>query len=113
VLGTNSLGIQHLIKKEIVKTSMSNNEIKDIVAALKGLKLQEKKLLERLEILSEAGSHTIGPREFALGDQVRIENPNRHQARSGRIIKIGERITVQAKNGSKIIRAPSNLTHLN
>jgi putative ribosome biogenesis GTPase RsgA len=87
------------------------SSIQDIVAQLKRLKIKETELLERLERLSD--SHTSEPREFVIGDRVRIKNPQRSQARSGTIVRIGERVTVLTKDGTKIIRAPSNIEHAN
>jgi hypothetical protein len=93
------------------------NEIKDIVAQLHQLQRQETELLLRLERLSITDSQTSGTptrREFLIGDLVKIKNPKPFQIKKGNIIKIGtNRITVQSTNGSKIIRAPSNLTHIN
>jgi hypothetical protein len=49
-------------------------------------------------------------REFEIGDRVRIMNPRRLQANRGKIVRIGaSRITVEAKNGTTIVRAPKNL----
>jgi hypothetical protein len=104
---------------------MSNrqDEIKDIVAKLQRLQLQETELLQRLEQLNDTDSqNTVLPatqqitREFEIGDLVEIKNPRPFQQKKGVIIRIGagtNRITVQAKNGSKIVRAPSNLVHIN
>jgi prefoldin subunit 5 len=100
---------------------MSNeNDIQDIVAQLQNLQLQQAVLIQRLERLSEAredNRDTIvtatdnTTRRFAVGDRVLINNPGRFQATKGTISKIGNsRITVQARNGSKITRAPHNLT---
>ena len=101
---------------------MSNkqqDEIRDIVTQLQCLHLQESELLKRLERLNKAdiyASNTpITTREFVIGDVVQIKNPRPLQAKKGTIIRIGidtNRITVQAKNGSKIIRAPFNLAHI-
>jgi hypothetical protein len=42
---------------------------------------------------------------------VRIKNPNRFQTDRGMITNIGaKRITVQTRSGTKILRAPKNLT---
>jgi transcription antitermination factor NusG len=50
-------------------------------------------------------------REFAVGDRVRIKNPGPFQASTGTIVKIGaSRNTVQARNGTKFLRAPKNLS---
>jgi hypothetical protein len=98
---------------------MSNrqDEIKDIVSQLQRLQIQESELLQRLERLSEADSHTAGSptprRDFRIGDLVQIKNPKPFQIKKGNIIRIGadtDRITVQSRNGSKVVRASFNLT---
>jgi hypothetical protein len=98
---------------------MSNvqDDIKHIVAQLKQLQIQESDLLLRLERLTEANSQASEPlvttRAFAIGDLVQIKNPRPLQAKKGKIVRIGvdtDRITVEAKNGSKIIRASANLS---
>ena len=103
------------------ETLMSNeqDEIKEIVAQLKHLQIQQTKLLQRLERLSETDDQTTATpsptREFRIGDLVQIKNPKPLQIKKGTIIKIGvstDRITVQSKNGSKIVRASFNLVHL-
>jgi hypothetical protein len=96
-----------------------DQEIQDIVNQLEGLQIQQSNLLERLGRLSESGDSnnnsvtplpTAAARAFAVGDRVRILNPNRLQPDRGAITKIGRsRITVEARNGTKIIRAPRNL----
>ena len=102
---------------------MSNDhdeEIKNIVAQLKGLQIQESELLQRLEQLSETNNrNSTSPtqiREFKIGDLVKILNPKPFQIKKGTIIRIGvdtDRITVQSTNGSsKVIRASFNLVHL-
>jgi hypothetical protein len=101
---------------------MSNeqDEIKNIVAQLKRLQIQESELLQRLERLSEADTNTgASPtpiREFRIGDLVQIKNPKPFQIKKGIIVRIGidtDRITVQSRNGSsKIIRASFNLIHI-
>ncbi len=96
------------------------DEIRDIVTQLQRLHLQESELLKRLERLNKADNyasdtHVITAQEFVIGDVVQIKNPRPLQAKKGTIIRIGidtNRITVQAKNGSKIIRAPFNLAHI-
>jgi hypothetical protein len=97
--------------------SNRNDEIQDIVSQLQRLQIQESELLQRLERLSEADSHTAGSptqtRDFRIGDLVQINNPKPFQIRKGNIIRIGadtDRITVQSRNGSKVVRASSNLT---
>jgi hypothetical protein len=102
----------------------NEQEIAEIVIQLQQLQLQQSELLQRISQVSEGNNANTAqqeadtpraaqaasqPREFAIGDRVRIINPSRFQASSGRIIKIGKRITVQAKNGSKIQRAAKNL----
>jgi hypothetical protein len=116
VLGSLSLEIQHFVKRAIER-SMSNNDLekKKIVLALKKLNIQETELLERLERLSLAEtsvSSLPAARGFAIGDKVHIRNPKPLQAKKGTILKIGNRITVLAPNGTKIVRAPKNLIHI-
>ena len=95
------------------------DEIKDIVVQLQGLQIRETELLKRLERLNETVNNTTelpNTTEFKIGNLVQIRNPKPFQIKKGIIIKIGtgtNRITVQSKNGSKIVRAPSNLIHLN
>jgi hypothetical protein len=97
---------------------MREDDIKDIVEQLQRLQIQQDALIARLVDLS--GSHEtpaqatrVPPdtsRALAIGDHVRIRNPARYQAVRGTIVRIGtSRITVQARNGSKIVRAPHNL----
>jgi hypothetical protein len=94
----------------------NENDITEIVEQLKRLQLRQSELLQRLTHLSESedNDNTTGqanaPRELAVGDRVKITNPGRFQANSCRIIKIGtSHVPVQAKNGTKIVRAPKNL----
>ena len=96
---------------------VNSQEIQDIVAQLERLNLQQAELVQRLSSLnqSEEDNYTVqsavAERIFAIGDRVRINNPNRLQAREGTIVKIGSsRITVETRGGSKIVRAPKNLT---
>ncbi len=100
---------------------MSNgqDEIKNIVAQLQRLQIQESELLQRLERLSKADSHTAGlptpTRDFRIGDLVQIKNPKPFQIKKGTIIRTGvdtDRITVEARNGSKVGRASCNLRHI-
>jgi transcription elongation factor len=94
-----------------------DQEIQDIVNQLERLQIQQSDLLQRLGLLSERddSNNTAIPlpasaREFAIGDRVRIKNPGRLQPIRGTITKIGRnRITVEARNGTKIVRAPKNL----
>ena len=96
---------------------MSNEQdITEVIAQLQRLQLQQSELLQRRTRLSEsednnnAAGQANTPRELAIGDRVRITTPGRFQSNSGKIIRIGTgRITVQANNGTKIVRAPKNL----
>jgi hypothetical protein len=71
------------------------DEIKDIVAQLQRLQIQETELLRRLERLSETDSQTVEvdaseiEREFRMGDLVQILNPKPFDIKRGMIIKIG------------------------
>jgi hypothetical protein len=50
-------------------------------------------------------------RELAIGDRVRIKNPNRFQVDKGTITRIGaNQMTIQTRSGTKILRAPKNLS---
>jgi hypothetical protein len=100
--------------------SDGQDEIEDIVAQLQSLQIRESELLQRLERSNEANRNTSGTpiatRVFAIGDLVRIKNPRPLQAKQGTIMRIGvdtDRITVQTKNGSTIVQASCNLTHIN
>jgi hypothetical protein len=100
---------------------MRSDDIKDIIGQLQRLQIQQDGLLACLEALSDdneaqptptraARVQPDAPREFAIGDRVRIRNPARYQANRGTIIRIGtSRITVKTRNGSKIVRTPHNL----
>jgi hypothetical protein len=96
-----------------------------LLSQLKRLQTQESELLQRLERLNEAENNAIGlpiatgspiaTRVFVIGDLVQIRNPRSLQSKKGTIIRIGvdtDRVTVLAKKGSKIIRASSNLIHI-
>ena len=101
----------------------NDKELEDIVTQLKRLQIQQTELIARLEQLNEGKrsvtqekdtkpAPTIARRTFKIGDQVRIRNPGLLQANYGIIVKIKsntDRITVQAKNGSKIVRAAKNV----
>jgi hypothetical protein len=96
----------------------SEQDIKDIVAQLQQLSIQQSELLQRLGRLTTSGRNTSNntagrpnaTREFAIGDRVRIRNPRLSQATRGTITKIGpSRITVLATNGTKILQAPWNI----
>lgn len=99
-------------------------EVKEVIELIKALNLQQASLISRLERLSAerreeitpipaqraAAPNIIAPREFRIGDEVRILNPRRFQAQKGKIIKISDkRITVKAPNGSTVLRAPKNI----
>ena len=94
-------------------------EIKEIVAQLRHLQREEEELLRRLEQLNITENQTFESpraqttREFKIGDLVQIRNPKIFQIKKGTIVRIGSLITVQAKNGTKIVRAPSNIIHIN
>ena len=107
----------------------SDSNVKEIIAQLQRLQLEQNVLILRLAHANERESgqgatneresnhgatDTVIPpdatREFVVGDRVRIKNPGRFQANNGTITKIGaSRITVQTKSGAKISRAPKNL----
>ncbi len=100
---------------------MSNrqDEIKDILSQLQRLQMREQELLQRLEGLNEAEDHASASptptRDFRIGDLARIKNPKPFQIKKGIIIRIGvdtDCITVQSRNGSKVVRASFNLIHL-
>jgi hypothetical protein len=94
-----------------------DQEIQDIVNQLERLQIQQAELVRRIGRLSENNdvsninaTHTTSTIDFVIGDRVRIRNPGRLQPVRGTIIKIGRsRITVEAREGTKIVRAPRNL----
>jgi hypothetical protein len=112
---------------------MRSNNIKDIVAQLQRLQIRQDELLTRLGDLSgdddtvplqaQAARVPTSPtraaripsdtsRDIEVGDRVRIRNPRRFQAVRGRVIKVStptSRVTVQARDESKIVREPHNL----
>jgi hypothetical protein len=58
-------------------------------------------------------TETVSARPFAIGDRVRIRNPKRNQANRGVISTItASRVTVQAANGTKILRVPHIKTQI-
>jgi hypothetical protein len=69
------------------------DKIKDIVAQLQRLQIQELELLQRLERLREADDNASEPpirtRKFVIGDLVQIKNPRPLQSKKGTIIRIG------------------------
>jgi hypothetical protein len=89
--------------------------VQDLITRLNQLQVEQTELLVRLERQQRRDRERAGAlpvaREFAIGDRVRIRNPNRHQATRGTITKIGTtRITVTSLCGrEKVIREPKNL----
>jgi hypothetical protein len=100
---------------------MRNDKIPDLIAQLSRLQVQQTELLARLQraadnevaLLGDFGQEKKEPREFVVGDNVTIKNPNLFQANKGKITKIGRKlITVTSPTGQKILRAPKNLLHI-
>ena len=97
------------------------DEVADIIAQLQVLHVRESELLGRLEeaTTGERGRNgeSAAPNQpagrFIIGDKVIIKNPRPFQAKRGTIVKVGARITVLASNGTKVIRAASNLNRDN
>ena len=102
--------------------------IQDIIRQLKGLQLKQTELLARLELArSKEQEETVTVvnnkvissvsetrRPLAIGDKVRIRNPNPFQANKGVVIKIGtSRVTVLTESDTKILRAAKNLVIIN
>jgi sRNA-binding protein len=103
----------------------TNDDIASIVEQLKRLQIRQDLLIARLGELSEDNegtpataratrippeTETVTARSFAIGDRVKIRNPNRQQANKGVVVNItANRITVQDRSGNKIIRAPHNI----
>ena len=94
------------------------DEIKEITEQIQQLQIAQTALLARLAQAAnsprpaEPTSTAADPpnRGLRLGDYVRIRNPGPFQPVTGTIIKIGQKyITVQAQNGTKVLRAPKNL----
>lgn len=93
------------------------DEVADIIAQLQVLHVRESELLGRLEeaTTGERGRNgeSAAPNQptsrFIIGDRVIIKNPRPFQAKRGTIVKVGARITVLASNGTKVVRAASNL----
>jgi transcription elongation factor len=104
---------------------MRDDDIADIVDQLKRLQIRQDLLIARLGELSANNNsipamarasrippdtETVTARSFAIGDRVRIRNPNRQQANKGVVTNItANSITVQDRLGNKIIRAPHNV----
>ena len=99
--------------------------VEELITQLKSLQIKQAELLERLErareredkkeVVDEEVKKThvdelVPTEELAIGDKVRIRNPNPFQASRGTIIKIGaSRVTIQTKTGTKILRAQKNV----
>jgi hypothetical protein len=110
---------------------MRNDDVEDLIAQLTRLQVQQTDLLVRLERAThnsivpsyssdqEGRERTASPvsvsvagdtSAFAIGDRVKIKNPNLFQTDKGAITKIGKkRITVTTASGQKIIRAAKNI----
>ena len=94
-----------------------DQDVEDIIKQLQDLQVRQTALISRLVRSSTSGNESRAPppppdapREFPIGDRVRIRNPRVLQANRGTIIRIGnDRITVLARNGNKIVRKPKNL----
>ncbi len=108
---------------------MRNDDVGDLIAQLTRLQVQQTDLLARLERATDSSIRfEQGTREptavandvsvteetaaFAIGDRVKIKNPNPFQANKGAITKIGKRITVTTASGQKIVRAAKNIVAL-
>lgn len=97
----------------------SGEDIEDLIQQLQELHLRQASLLSRLARATSVESHapprsnTVPTNEtqgFVIGDRVRILNPGVFQTDRGIVIKIGQnRVTVQTRTGSKIVRAHKNL----
>jgi hypothetical protein len=104
---------------------MRDDDIADIVDQLKRLHIRQDVLIARLGELSGSNNsipatarasrippdtENVTARSFAIGDRVKIRNPNRRQANKGVVVNItANHITVQDTLGTKIIRAPHNV----
>jgi hypothetical protein len=104
---------------------MREDEIKDIVEQLQRLQLRQDELITRLGELGGNNAsvaapaqaarippetETVSARTFAIGDRAWIRNPGRFHADRGVVVNItANRITVKARNGTKIVRAPHNV----
>ena len=100
-------------------------EINNIISEFQRLQLQQTILLNRLQQLDTGATRggtsnttrrttpAASPataRALAVGDRVKVRNPNLFQATSGTIEKIGsKRVTVRGTDGKPIHRAPKNL----
>jgi hypothetical protein len=100
-----------------------NDDIKDIIEQPHRLQPQQDALITRLGELSNNSvttnaratrippeTETATSRTFTIGDKVRIRNLSRLQADRGVEVNItANRITVRARRGSNIVRAPHNI----
>ena len=85
-------------------------DIEDMIRQLQETHIRQASLIERLTNATRQETEEDN-REFTIGDQVTINNPRRVHPKTGTIIKIGRsRITVLTSKGTKITRAPKNLT---
>jgi len=109
---------------------MRNDDVEDLIAQLTRLQVQQTDLLVRLERATNSSirfeqrtreptavaidvSVTDEQTTFAIGDRVKIRNPNPFQTDKGEITKIGrKRITVTTASGQKIVRAAKNIIAL-
>jgi hypothetical protein len=112
----------------------TDNELELIIQNLRRLNIQQAEYIDQLEQLvhhrpnqeqQEVRAEEVPPaiviedvqpveevnepREFRLGDLVRVRNPGLFQTQQGRIIKLGRRITIQDERGRTLWRAPNNL----
>jgi hypothetical protein len=120
----------------------NNQEIKGIVEQLQRLQIKQATLLTRLERVSAAQAFAVAapaarvpavedtgsatssatreprppptaPRDFDIGDRVRVINPGPGQNPLGIIVKIGPaQIHIRAQNGNEIRRIAKNLIRL-
>jgi hypothetical protein len=98
---------------------MRNDRVQELIAELNQLQIQQTALLVRLDtaignettLFGGSDQGTQRPRDFSIGDNVTIKNPNPFQSNEGTITKIGKRrVTVTTQKGQKILRDPKNLT---
>jgi peptidoglycan hydrolase CwlO-like protein len=112
---------------------MENNDLQEILKQLQQLQLQQTNLTAKLAAtiaatqatppeVTNKGTSELKPeakkkasakqqRVLNVGDKVQIRNPRPNQENRGTIVKIGaSNITVQTATGTKIIRAPHNLS---
>jgi hypothetical protein len=90
-----------------------DEEIKELIQQIGRLQIQQSTLVTRLSRLNrqvqDESRAQDDIRTFSIGDKVRVRNPKMDQASKGKIIRITDsRITMEARNGEKVWRAPSN-----